>query len=111
MGGEPVNMVMPVPCLNVINGGVHAGNKLAFQEFFLIPSGAASFAEEKMQNFLTRSSAFKGKDLVKALRQAFHDCETEFIQIAGREGLRDGTTAVVALVQDDTLTVAHVGGG
>ena len=62
-----------------------------------------------MQNFLTRSAAFKGKDLQKALRVAFHDCETEFIQIAGREGLRDGTTAVVALVQDDTLTVAHVG--
>ena len=70
---------------------------------------AASFASEKMQNFLTRSAAYKGKDLVKALKQAFHDCETEFIQIAGREGLRDGTTAVVALVQDDTLTVAHVG--
>ena len=28
---------------------------------------------------------------------------------AGREGLRDGTTAIVALVQADTLTVAHVG--
>ena len=70
---------------------------------------AASFAAEKMQNFLTRTSAFREKDLQKALRQAFHDCETEFIQIAGREGLRDGTTAVVALVQDDQLTVAHVG--
>ena len=32
-------MCLPVPCLNVINGGVHAGNALAFQEFFLIPSG------------------------------------------------------------------------
>lgn len=62
-----------------------------------------------MHFFLTRSSAFKGKDLAKALQQAFHDCETEFIQIAGREGLRDGTTAVVALVQDEALTVAHVG--
>jgi len=70
---------------------------------------AASFAAEKMQHFLTRSSAFKGKDLAKALQQAFHVCETEFIQIAGREGLRDGTTAIVALVQDDALTVAHVG--
>jgi len=70
---------------------------------------AASFAAEKMQGFLTRSSAYKGKDLVKALQQAFHDCETEFIAIAGREGLRDGTTAVVALVQDESLTVAHVG--
>ena len=36
---------MPVPCFNVINGGEHAGNKLAFQEFFVIPTGAASFGE------------------------------------------------------------------
>jgi len=43
--GSEVNMVMPVPCLNVINGGVHAGNLLAFQEFFLIPSGASTFKE------------------------------------------------------------------
>ena len=62
-----------------------------------------------MQGFLTGSAGFKANDLSKALQQAFHDCETEFIQIAGREGLRDGTTAIVALVQDDTLTVAHVG--
>jgi len=70
---------------------------------------AASFAAEKMHGFLTRTKAFKGRDLLTALQQAFHDCETEFIQIAGREGLRDGTTAIVALVQDDVLTVAHVG--
>ncbi len=36
---------MPVPCFNVINGGSHAGNKLAFQEYFVIPTGASSFAE------------------------------------------------------------------
>jgi len=70
---------------------------------------AASFAAERMQGYLTRSKGFKGKDLLSALQQAFHECETEFIQIAGREGLRDGTTAVVALVQDDCLHVAHVG--
>jgi len=44
IAGGP-KMSMPVPCFNVINGGVHAGNYLAFQEFFLIPVGAASFAE------------------------------------------------------------------
>jgi len=44
IAGSP-KMSMPVPCFNVINGGVHAGNYLAFQEFFLIPVGAASFAE------------------------------------------------------------------
>ena len=44
IAGSP-SMSMPVPCFNVINGGVHAGNYLAFQEFFLIPVGATSFAE------------------------------------------------------------------
>lgn len=38
-------MVLPVPCLNVINGGSHAGNKLAFQEFMIVPVGAPSFKE------------------------------------------------------------------
>jgi len=36
---------MPTPCFNVINGGEHAGNKLAFQEYFVVPTGAASFGE------------------------------------------------------------------
>ena len=62
-----------------------------------------------MHGFLTRSKAFQAKDAVPGLQQAFHDCEAEFIQIAGREGLRDGTTAIVALIHDDTLSVAHVG--
>ena len=35
--------------------------------------------------------------------------ETDFLHIANREGLRDGTTAVVALVEESTLTIAHVG--
>ncbi|KAF8688749.1 hypothetical protein HU200_042228 [Digitaria exilis] len=38
-------LVMPVPAFNVINGGSHAGNNLAMQEFMLLPVGAASFAE------------------------------------------------------------------
>ena len=38
-------LMMPVPCFNVINGGSHAGNKLPFQEFFVIPTGATSFRE------------------------------------------------------------------
>lgn len=38
-------IVMPVPAFNVINGGSHAGNKLAMQEFMLLPTGAANFKE------------------------------------------------------------------
>jgi enolase len=37
--------VMPVPMSNVINGGVHAGNELDFQEFMIMPVGADSFRE------------------------------------------------------------------
>jgi enolase len=44
-GNTSPQFTMPVPCFNVINGGSHAGNKLAFQEYFVIPTGATSFAE------------------------------------------------------------------
>jgi len=45
LAGNSGNLVLPVPCFNVINGGSHAGNKLAFQEYFIIPVGAATFKE------------------------------------------------------------------
>ncbi|KAH7621392.1 hypothetical protein Ndes2526B_g03736 [Nannochloris sp. 'desiccata'] len=38
-------LVLPVPAFNIINGGMHAGNALAFQEFMIMPTGASSFAE------------------------------------------------------------------
>ena len=44
LGGE-VAHVLPVPMMNVLNGGAHADNKVDFQEFMIVPVGAASFAE------------------------------------------------------------------
>jgi len=44
IGGSNAH-VLPVPMLNVVNGGVHARNSIDFQEFMLMPVGAASFAE------------------------------------------------------------------
>ncbi|KAL5729487.1 phosphopyruvate hydratase [Ranunculus cassubicifolius] len=38
-------LVLPVPAFNVINGGSHAGNKLAMHEFMILPVGASSFKE------------------------------------------------------------------
>ncbi|BDA47873.1 Enolase [Coccomyxa sp. Obi] len=38
-------LVLPMPCFNVINGGVHSGNYLAPQEFMIVPVGASSFKE------------------------------------------------------------------
>ncbi len=44
LGGEPAR-TLPVPMLNVINGGVHAQNSIDLQEFMVVPAGAPSFAE------------------------------------------------------------------
>ena len=43
--GGPDAHLMPVPLMNVINGGAHADNALDFQEFMFVPLGAASFGE------------------------------------------------------------------
>lgn len=45
LAGTQTPYVLPLPCFNVINGGSHAGNALAFQEFMILPTGAASFDE------------------------------------------------------------------
>merc|ERR1719197_2292615 len=46
LSGKPTDkFVMPVPSFNVINGGSHAGNRLACQEFMILPLGASSFKE------------------------------------------------------------------
>ena len=37
------DVILPVPAFNVINGGSHAGNKLAMQEFMLLPTGNTPF--------------------------------------------------------------------
>merc|ERR1719238_2648927 len=44
-GKSQDKFVMPVPAFNVINGGSHAGNGLACQEFMIMPVGATSFRE------------------------------------------------------------------
>ncbi|MHC4346631.1 MAG: phosphopyruvate hydratase, partial [Planctomycetota bacterium] len=44
LGGCNAN-IMPVPMMNIINGGKHADNNVDFQEFMIMPTGAASFPE------------------------------------------------------------------
>ena len=42
---DPSPMMLPIPMINVINGGAHASNALDFQEFMLVPQGAPTFKE------------------------------------------------------------------
>ena len=44
LGGEEANL-LPTPCFNILNGGVHADNTVDFQEYKLVPVGAPSFRE------------------------------------------------------------------
>ena len=67
------------------------------------------YANEVMADRVLKSDGFKLKDHCAALEASFEQVEKEFLGLAERDGLSDGTTAVVALVQADRLTVAHVG--
>ena len=45
LDGAPEPTILPVPMMNVLNGGAHADNSVDFQEFMVVPAGAPSFAE------------------------------------------------------------------
>ncbi|HEY8466414.1 MAG TPA: phosphopyruvate hydratase [Solirubrobacterales bacterium] len=59
--GEP--SVLPVPMMNVLNGGAHADNKVDFQEFMIVPTGASSFSEGLRM----------GAEVFHALKRTLHD--------------------------------------
>jgi enolase len=62
LGGDNAR-TLPVPMLNVINGGVHAQNSIDLQEFMLVPAGADSFAE----------ALRVGAEVFHALRALLHE--------------------------------------
>src|SRR4030088_3860907 len=43
--GGPMARTMPVPMMNILNGGAHATNTVDFQEYMIVPIGATSFRE------------------------------------------------------------------
>ncbi|PSO76107.1 MAG: phosphopyruvate hydratase [Cyanobacteria bacterium QS_4_48_99] len=61
--GGPVANLLPVPLMNVINGGAHASNNVDFQEFMIVPVGATSF----------RDALRWGVEVFSALRQTLAD--------------------------------------
>lgn len=66
-GREPV---LPVPMMNIINGGAHADNNVDFQEFMVLPVGAASFSEALRcgtEIFHALKSVLKGHGLSTAV--------------------------------------------
>jgi enolase 1/2/3 len=66
VGGTPAR-VLPVPMMNIINGGAHADNPIDFQEFMILPVGAATLAEA------VRMGAEVFHTLKQALKDAGHN--------------------------------------
>ena len=62
LGGEAAH-VLPVPMMNVLNGGAHADNKVDFQEFMVVPVGAPTFAE----------AVRTGAEVFHALKRTLHE--------------------------------------
>jgi enolase len=62
LGGEAAH-VLPVPMMNVLNGGAHADNSVDFQEFMVMPVGAPSFSEALRW----------GAEVFHALKKTLHD--------------------------------------
>jgi enolase len=62
VGGTAARL-LPVPMMNIVNGGVHADNPIDFQEFMIMPIGAASFAE----------ALRVGVEIFQTLKKALHN--------------------------------------
>jgi enolase len=73
IGGAEANL-LPVPMMNILNGGVHADNGIDFQEFMVMPAGAPTFAE----------ALRCGAEIFHALKSALH--QAGFSTAVGDEG-------------------------
>jgi enolase len=91
LGGEAAH-VLPVPMMNVLNGGAHADNSVDFQEFMVVPVGAQSFSD----------CLRMGAEVFHALKRTLHD--RGLATAVGDEGgfapdLESNEAALAALVQ------------
>ena len=73
LGGDSAH-ILPVPMMNVLNGGAHADNKVDFQEFMIVPIGARSFSEALKM----------GAEVFHHLKRSLH--EKGFSTAVGDEG-------------------------
>ncbi len=119
--------VLPVPMLNVINGGAHATNSLDFQEFMLVPAGAQTFSEALRigaETFHHLKALLKERGLVTSVGDeggfapdlgTVADTIEAVLEAAERAGHREqvGIALDVAsseLVRDDRYVLARAGG-
>ena len=107
--GGPAARRLPVPMMNIINGGKHAGNKLEFQEFMIVPHGAPSFAEairygaetyQSLKALLTKKKLATGVGdeggFAPELESDEEACEL-IVEAIGKAGFKPGKDISIAL--------------
>ncbi|MFM8902117.1 MAG: phosphopyruvate hydratase [Actinomycetota bacterium] len=108
LGGDEA-VTMPVPMMNVMNGGVHADNNIDLQEFMIMPIGASSFAEALqwgVETYHTLKSLLKAEGLSTSVGDeggfapdlANNESAIEFlVEAISRAGFRPGSDIAIAL--------------
>jgi enolase len=108
VGGDGAN-TLPVPMMNVLNGGVHADNNIDLQEFMIMPIGASRFSEGLqwgVETYHTLKSLLKAKGLSTAVGDeggfapnlANNESAIEFLVDAiTRAGFKPGVDIAIAL--------------
>ena len=107
--GGPLANLLPIPLMNVVNGGAHADNKLEYQEFMIVPHGMESFAEALRAGsevFHALKKILREKKMVTAvgdeggfapdLGGPAQTCEV-LVQAIERAGYKPGTEIALAL--------------
>jgi phosphopyruvate hydratase len=90
--GGPTARVLPVPMMNIVNGGAHADNSLDFQEFMIVPQGAPSF----------REALRAGAEVFHTLKKLLHDrkASTSVGDEGGFAPDLPGAEAALAVISD-----------
>ena len=107
--GGPMETVLPVPLMNLLNGGAHASNTLDFQEFMVVPHGAANFRQALRMGaevFHALKDLLKGRGLSLAVGDEGgfapdlpdnHAALTLLVEAIERAGYRPGEQIALAL--------------
>jgi enolase len=107
--GGPLTRIMPVPLMNILNGGAHATNTVDFQEFMVVPVGADSFSEALRMGtevFHALKSVLKKRGLSTGVGDEGgfapdlkndEEALTVILEAIDRAGYRPGTEVALAL--------------
>ena len=109
LAGRPGEFVLPVPMMNILNGGAHADSNVDFQEFMVMPVGFASFGEALragVEIFHALRSILKGRGLSTGVGdeggfapnlRSNREAVEVVLEAIGRAGARAGEDVFIAL--------------